>query len=381
MGTKRPKNRPVPLSTVVPANSVFELTLPLKAPKVCHNFVSEWRMCTPDGYQFGDCLWIDVDVEPSAVAAAAKPPAMATSTPTKYHNCKRHPTPAAAAPTAAVAASVSPTVACAVPDTPIGLECNFVADATIPDGSTMQPQQRFDKKWVVETGKDVWPAGCTLVHVGGHAMGAKRLKFKPAPLCAVPANSKLELVVTFQAPKSTRDFFSKWRMSTPDGRQFGDYLWTLITVEEKEPTKSAARAVILGDRGYTPVAVPHDAVGLECKFSSHGAIPDGTPLQPRQNFEKKWVIKTGQNAWPAGCTLVHVGGHAMGKGMRSKNPKFKIAPLKAVPANSELELSVTLKSPKIPRDFISKWRMCTPDGHQFGDYLWVFINVVPTCKD
>merc|ERR1712093_432334 len=178
------------------------------------------------------------------------------------------------------------------------LDCTFVSDAAIPDGSIMQPKQRFDKKWVVKTGNRAWPAGCTLVHIGGHPMGTKRPKFKPAPLEAVAADSEVELKVALQAPKPARDFVSKWRMCAPDGRQFGDYMWTFITVEGREACVSTATA----DNG----------VELGCTFVADGSIPDGSSLQPQQRFNKTWVVKTGKKAWPTGCTLVHVGGHAMG---------------------------------------------------------------------
>lgn len=304
MGTKRRKFRPSPLEAVA-ANSKAELTVTLQAPKCTRDFVSKWRMCTPDGLQFGDYLWTTIHVEQRE-------------------------------------------------DVETDLECIFVADATIPDGTTVQPQQCFNKKWVVKTGENSWPAGCTLVHVTGHAMGTKRRKFRPVPLKAMAANSEVELTVILQAPKCARDFVSKWRMCTPDGQQFGDYMWVFINVERK-------------------ASVANNETGLTCNFVTDGSIPDRSAMQPKQHFNKKWVVKTGTKPWPAGCTLVHVGGHPMG----TKRPKFRPAPLGVVAANSEVELAVTLKAPKPSRAFVSKWRMFTPDGHPFGDYLWALINVEP----
>jgi len=157
-----------------------------------------------------------------------------------------------------------------------------------------------------------------------------------------------------QAPKRTNNFVSKWRMCTPDGRQFGDYLWTFISVEE-----TSSKTV--------------NDTALQCKFLADGTIPDHTLVPPKDTFEKKWIVKTGSKAWPAGCVLKHVGGHPMG----TKRPKAKPAPLGPVPANSEVELVVGLKAPKPARDFVSKWRMCTPDGRPFGAFLWALITVEP----
>merc|ERR1712159_303519 len=233
------------------------------------------------------------------------------------------------------------------------LQCKFVSDATVPDGTMMQPHQSFNKKWLVKTGAKAWPAGCTLVHVGGHPMGTRCRKHKKFAVGAVPANSEIEVMVVLQAPKRSRDFVSKWRMCTPDGAQFGDTMWASIRVQP------------------TAAALPTEEIDLECKFVADGSIPDGSTMQPNQQFNKEWVVKTGKTAWPAGCALVHVSGHGMG----TKRPKFKPAPLGPVSANSKIVLKATMQAPKGTKNFVSKWRMCAPDGRQFGDYLWTFINV------
>lgn len=281
----------------------------LQAPKRKREFVSKWRMCTPGGVQFGDCMWANIRVDPGAI----------------------------------------------IVDTEIDLECKFVADDSIADGTTMTPKQEFNKRWVVKTGKNPWPAGCALVHVSGNAMGTKRGKFRPAPLSEVPAGSKIVVGATMQAPKRTNNFVSKWRMSTPDGRQFGDYLWTFINVDDKNGGKATT------------------ATDLNCSFIDDATIPDRSLIPPKESFTKKWIVKTGPKAWPAGCVLTHVGGHPMG----TKHSKAKPTPLGPVPANSEIELELGLKAPKPSRDFVSKWRMSTPDGHQFGDFLWTIITVDP----
>jgi len=233
------------------------------------------------------------------------------------------------------------------------LQCTFVSDVTIADGTVMQPHQSFNKKWLVKTGTKAWPAGCTLVHVGGHPMGTRRRNHTKFTIGVVPANSEIEVMVVLQAPKRSREFVSKWRMCTPEGVQFGDTMWANIRVQR------------------TPAALPTEEIDLECKFVADGSIPDGTTMQPHQQFDKEWVVKTGKTAWPAGCALVHVSGNGMG----TKSPKFKPAPLGVVPADSKIVLKATMHAPKRTNNFVSKWRMCTPEGRQFGDYLWTFINV------
>jgi len=306
MGTRRPKHPKFTLGPVS-ADSEIEVMVVLQAPRRKREFVSKWRMCTPDGVQFGDCMWAKIRVDAHATIA----------------------------------------------DVETDLECEFVADDSIPDGTTMAPNQQFNKRWVVKTGKTPWPAGCSLVHVSGHALGTKRRHAMPAFLSATPANSKIVLEATMKAPKRTNNFISKWRMCTPDGHQFGDFLWTFINVDDNDGKASAT--------------------DLKCTFVTDATIPDRSLVPPKEFFTKKWIVKTGPKAWPAGCVLTHVGGHPMG----TKSSKAKPAPLGPVPANTEIELEVGLKAPKPSRDFVSKWRMSTPDGHQFGDFLWTIITVDP----
>ena len=59
-------------------------------------------------------------------------------------------------------------------------------------------------------------------------------------------------------------------------------------------------------------------------------------------------MKTGAKSWPAGCSLVHVGGHPMG----SRRPRHSKFTLGVVPPNSEIEVMVVLQSPKLAREFV-----------------------------
>merc|ERR1712159_566881 len=164
-------------------------------------------------------------------------------------------------------------VVTALPTEKIDLDCKFVADATIPDHAVVPPQQHFEKKWIVKTGPKPWPAGCVLTHVGGHPMGTKASKAKPAPLGPVPANAEVELAVVLKAPKPSRDFVSKWRVCTPDGRQFGDFLWALITVEQDAPPlKSASTAEV-------PPAIPVTATTPAAAVAKPVPVPVATATE------------------------------------------------------------------------------------------------------
>merc|ERR1719498_1565470 len=206
----------------------------------------------------------------------------------------------------------------------------------------MAPLQHFVKKWRVETGDNPWPAGCFLKHVGGHPMGAWRPRFRPAPLPEVAAGAEIELVASLVAPKRARDFTGKFRVHGPDGRPFGDYVW--VNIKVSQPT--------------TVCDTKPERKDLQCFFSADVTVPDGTTMAPLQHFVKKWRVKTGDNPWPAGCFLKHVGGHPMG----ARRPRFRPAPLPEVAAGAEIELVASLVAPKRARDFTGKFRVHGPDG-------------------
>merc|ERR1719231_898226 len=175
------------------------------------------------------------------------------------------------------------------------LQCNFVADATIPDHSVLPPKKRFEKKWIVKTGPKPWPAGCVLTHVGGHAMGTKHQKAKPAPLGPVPANSELELVVGLRAPKPARDFVSKWRVYTPDGHPFGDFLWALITVDPNAPpVKSISTPAV-----ENPPAVPVAAAANPAPAVAAKPVVVAAAANPAPAVTAKPVVAAAANPAPA----------------------------------------------------------------------------------
>merc|ERR1712184_175703 len=103
----------------------------------------------------------------------------------------------------------------------------------------------------------------------------------------MPPNSEIALTVGLVAPKPCRDFVSKWRMCTPDGRQFGDYLWALINVDlnatAREPvvtrvdTKASAKAPAASAANTKPVAaVTTVAAPANTKPAAAAAAPANT---------------------------------------------------------------------------------------------------------
>lgn len=98
-------------------------------------------------------------------------------------------------------------------------------------------------------------------------------------------------------------------------------------------------------------------------------IADGTELPPNTPFVKTWRVRNEGAEWPAGCILMSVGHSDRMNGPES-------VPLPGpVAQDQEVDISVPLTSPAEPGRYVGYWRLCAPDGHKFGQRLWVSIVV------
>jgi hypothetical protein len=135
-------------------------------------------------------------------------------------------------PTFALPASL-PTIAFATA-TPLasgGSACDdaaYIADATIPDNTHMDPGQKFVKTWIVQnTGTCPWSTSYKLVHVDGLAMdGADAY----VPL-QVPVGQQAQLSVDMQAPTSPGDYYGRWQLQNANEVPFGSILTVVIKVD------------------------------------------------------------------------------------------------------------------------------------------------------
>jgi len=105
------------------------------------------------------------------------------------------------------------------------------------------------------------------------------------------------------------------------------------------------------------------------RFVSDVTVPDGTRLAPNEQFNKVWrFVNAGTQAWPKGCKLVHVGGDF--DGLQPPRELDEVQP------NTNVDVSVQMKTPTKPGRFVSFWRFVTPDGSRFGQRCWCDISVV-----
>jgi hypothetical protein len=135
-------------------------------------------------------------------------------------------------PTFALPANV-PTLAFATsPPLPSGGsacdDAEFIADATIPDNTHLDPGQKFTKTWIVQnTGTCPWSTTYKVVHVDGLAMAGEDAY---VPL-QVPVGQQVQLSIAMEAPTSPGDYYGRWQLQNANAVPFGSILTVVIKVD------------------------------------------------------------------------------------------------------------------------------------------------------
>ncbi len=97
----------------------------------------------------------------------------------------------------------------------------------VADGASFAPGQAFAQSWRMRnSGNKAWALGYRLVCVGGAQWGAP----VEIPIPACPPQAAIAVAVGFVAPAESGSHQSIWQLSTPNGHNFGDRVWTMITV-------------------------------------------------------------------------------------------------------------------------------------------------------
>jgi len=105
----------------------------------------------------------------------------------------------------------------------------FIADVSVPDGSSVQADTVLTKTWRVKnSGAVAWPEGSKLSWVNGALKGAC------TPVACAPG-AEVDISVDIKIPANKLGkLVGKFRLIAPSGRRFGDKLWVEVVVEEKQ---------------------------------------------------------------------------------------------------------------------------------------------------
>ncbi len=251
----------------------------------------------------------------------------------------------------------------------------FVADVTVPDGTTFGPNTPFIKTWRVKnTGKSTWTTAFKLVFVSGDPMSA------PSELAlgsTVAPNTTVDLPsVNMTSPAVNGHYKGFWMLKNASGALFGigsaadKPWWVEIIVSGGSSSTSTAtltstitKTPVPGATTTTPTVTPTGANQNGCDRGSLIAdltIPDGTSFAPNTAFTKTWRIKNiGTCAWSTSYKLVFFSGSQMG-GPTSMNLPSAVAP------GATIDISVNLTSPAANGAYRGFWQFQNTSNSLFG---------------
>jgi len=155
-----------------------------------------------------------------------------------------------------------------------------------------------------------------------------------------------------------------------------------ISAKEKAP--APVIEVIKSKPMPIPIVSETRNEGIDAHFI-RDTILDGTKINSNAQFTQTWTLRNpGPNAWPAGCSVRHVGGDNM-LNIDNTRPLSHAELAEASESNvvghpvqpgEEMTFRVLMKAPQREGTAISYWRLKTAEGMPFGHRLWCDINVV-----
>ena len=121
-------------------------------------------------------------------------------------------------------------------------------------------------------------------------------------------------------------------------------------------TNPASPTAAVKPNTVTPTMQPCD----QAQFIADVTIPDGTKMIPGQAFTKTWRLRNlGSCTWDTRYALVFTGGDALGAPAVVNLPG-------TVPSNATVDLSIDMKAPAAPGQYVSNWKLRNPAGQVFG---------------
>ena len=152
------------------------------------------------------------------------------------------------------------------------------------------------------------------------------------------------------APSSPGQHRSTWKPRDPQGNTFAHELYLSVEVAQ--------------------VVQPGDLVD-DARFEADISIPDDSVIQAGKTFQKIWRIRnTGTTTWKNGYTLRFVKDTPM--------TSLLTVPVAEVAPGEITDITVNLTAPLSPGKYLSTWRMCNPQGQNFGHEYFALIRVPTT---
>lgn len=203
---------------------------------------------------------------------------------------------------------------------------DFVADVTIPDGTSIKPGAQFTKIWRLRnTGRCTWDAGYRLAYFDGPQMTTQDFvdltqEIKP--------NQTADISVVFTAPRETGAVKTRWQMQSPDGTRFGKRVFIVIYAGTSliDPIAGLWRGAYTSGAEGDAVVDAHSgesdfefraacANGLPCVRIPEIVGKDEVPFSQESSHGQEYCFTTGETASGIHCftpqpdgTLAYKGG-------------------------------------------------------------------------
>ncbi len=213
-------------------------------------------------------------VDPGAVLTAAAQTANARMTEMAAVTPTPEPSPTEAF-TPTVTQGITPTTGAPVPTQPdvtqpaftqpaatqppagnVADRMQFVADVTVPDGTSFDPGQSFTKTWRLQNaGTTTWTTSYSLVFFGGEQMGGPNAV--PVPSEVAPGGT-VDISVNLTAPAENGNYIGYWIMRNAAGANFGlgpnadQAIYVEINVGEAQGTAAAPGSTQVASLTATP---------------------------------------------------------------------------------------------------------------------------------
>jgi hypothetical protein len=223
----------------------------------------------------------------------------------------------------------------------------FVADVTIPAGTSFKAGDDFTKTWrLINTGTCDWTGDFKITYAGGNLFGSDTTKIRQR----VPVGGTADISLDMEAPNGlSGTVVSNWQMATDTGILFGPVLTVSILMPGSKPTA-------------TDVGCYNSALVSE-------TIPSGSRMHPGERFVKTWQIKnTGTCDWSRYFKITYVGGYDF-QGADTTSIREKVT------AGSTVEVSMSIDAPNNLDSYSSSWQIATDQGVLFGQVFRIEIVV------
>jgi hypothetical protein len=109
----------------------------------------------------------------------------------------------------------------------------YLSDVTIPDGTTMSPDEEFTKTWSLQnTGTCTWTTSYSMIYYSGNSMSGSATALPSA----VSPGGSIEVSVDLAAPSSAGTYTGYWRLQNASGVTFGEAVYVQIVVSGSTAT-------------------------------------------------------------------------------------------------------------------------------------------------